>query len=317
MRIFHLVLIKPSHYDDDGYVIQWWRSGIPSNTLATLYAMARDAAERLVAANKKQNKITEYRKMLLAWRAKKVFIDAGYILGFAADTPESIRRDIRILQRELPIDRVQFYCLTPLPGSADHKAMFERGDYMDPDLNNYELNHVTAHHPRMTDQEWHAIYREAWRTFYSLDHIKTLMRRGRTNGISPGKLMASAIIVRTYGAVEGLQPLEVGFIRRRYRNDRRPGMPIESPMVFYPKYLGRTLRYYAAGLRLLLPLGILRWQLKRDPDAKYYRDLALTPVSEDELETLEMFTGTDAAAAAVEVHKTKQRERERRPIARA
>jgi hypothetical protein len=33
---FSLVLIKPSHYDDDGYVIQWLRSAIPSNTLAVL-----------------------------------------------------------------------------------------------------------------------------------------------------------------------------------------------------------------------------------------------------------------------------------------
>src|SRR5262249_45412970 len=30
---FQLVLIKPSHYDDDGYVIRWWRAMIPSNSL--------------------------------------------------------------------------------------------------------------------------------------------------------------------------------------------------------------------------------------------------------------------------------------------
>ena len=47
-RRFQLVLIKPSHYDDDGYVIQWWRSSIPSNSLACVYALARDAAERRV-----------------------------------------------------------------------------------------------------------------------------------------------------------------------------------------------------------------------------------------------------------------------------
>ena len=33
-RRFQVVLIKPSHYDDDGYVIQWLRSAIPSNSLA-------------------------------------------------------------------------------------------------------------------------------------------------------------------------------------------------------------------------------------------------------------------------------------------
>ena len=30
-KTFRLVLIKPSHYDDDGYVIQWLRSPIPAN----------------------------------------------------------------------------------------------------------------------------------------------------------------------------------------------------------------------------------------------------------------------------------------------
>src|SRR5215203_1571059 len=47
-RRFQLVLIKPSHYADDGYVVQWVRAVIPSNTLAVLYSLGRDAAERAV-----------------------------------------------------------------------------------------------------------------------------------------------------------------------------------------------------------------------------------------------------------------------------
>ncbi len=47
-RRFELVLIKPSHYDDDGYLIQWFRSLIPSNTLAALHGLASDCAERRV-----------------------------------------------------------------------------------------------------------------------------------------------------------------------------------------------------------------------------------------------------------------------------
>jgi hypothetical protein len=45
-RRFHLVLIKPSHYDDDGYVVSWWRSSIPSNSLSVVYTLAEDAARR-------------------------------------------------------------------------------------------------------------------------------------------------------------------------------------------------------------------------------------------------------------------------------
>src|SRR6516225_2507890 len=40
--------LKPSHYDDDGYVIQWLRSPIPSTSLAALYGLAQDCAERRV-----------------------------------------------------------------------------------------------------------------------------------------------------------------------------------------------------------------------------------------------------------------------------
>ena len=265
--------------------------------------------DNLAAASKKQNKITDYRAMLLAWRKHRVFIDGGYIIGFPGDTPETIRRDVEILKRELPMDRVQFYCLTPLPGSADHKALYARGVAMDPDLNNYDLNHITTDHPLMTRAEWYGAFREAWRGFYNVDHIKTLMRRGCTNRVSTGNIMGSSIAVYVYACVEGVQPLESGFIRRRPRRERRPGLPIEHPLVFYPKYLSRALVGYGKALAMLIPLAVERHRLKRDPDAKLYMDRALTPVDEQELASLEMYSVTDAAMTAVEAHKDKQRQR--------
>jgi hypothetical protein len=47
-RRFCLLLVKPSHYDEDGYVIQWVRSPVPSNSLAALYGLAKDCVERRV-----------------------------------------------------------------------------------------------------------------------------------------------------------------------------------------------------------------------------------------------------------------------------
>ena len=46
--MFHLVLIKPTHYDRDGYPIQWVKAAIPSNTLACLNGLAEDASGRRV-----------------------------------------------------------------------------------------------------------------------------------------------------------------------------------------------------------------------------------------------------------------------------
>ena len=51
---FSLVLVKPSHYDDDGYVIQWFRSSMPANSLACLYGLAIECdKEKILGENVK------------------------------------------------------------------------------------------------------------------------------------------------------------------------------------------------------------------------------------------------------------------------
>ena len=103
-----------------------------------------------MAAKKKQNKITEYRKMLLEWQKAGILVYAGYITGFPHDTAESILNDLEVIKRELPIDVLEIHYLTPLPGSEDHQKLFRAGTWMDPDLNKYDLHHITAGHPRMS-----------------------------------------------------------------------------------------------------------------------------------------------------------------------
>ncbi len=51
---------------------------------------------------------------------------AGYILGFPNDTVESILHDIDVIKRELPVDLLEFFYLTPLPGSEDHLKLLPR-----------------------------------------------------------------------------------------------------------------------------------------------------------------------------------------------
>src|ERR1700675_4926919 len=137
-----------------------------------------------MGAKKRQNKISEYREMLNAWRQQKVMTWAGYILGFRTDTPESIARDIEIIKRELPIDILEFFCLTPLPGSEDHKNLYTRGVPMDPDMNNYDLEHVCTSHAIMSKEQWEQIYRDAWKRYYTDKHVETILRRGAASGLS-------------------------------------------------------------------------------------------------------------------------------------
>ena len=261
--------------------------------------------ESLVSAKKKQNRIAEYREMLLAWKAVGCFTYAGYILGFPGDTPDSIVRDIEIIKRELPLDLLEFFCLTPLPGSEDHQRLSREGVAMDPDMNKYDLEHVVTGHPKMSKADWERAYRLAWETYYTPEHMETVMRRAVATGISPGKMMF--LLIWFWGCVtlEKIHPLEGGYLRRKVRRDRRPGLPIESPLVFYPRYLGEIVRKHLAIGRFVWRMGAVRRALKRDPAARVYRDEALTPVSAAELDELEMFNVTEAARGAADKAKKK------------
>ena len=95
-----------------------------------------------MGAKKRQNKIWEYRVMLQAWRKQKVMTWAGHIPVFRPTRRKSIARDIEIIKKELPLDILEFFFLTPLPGSEDHKVLYHKGVAMDPDMNKYDLEHV-------------------------------------------------------------------------------------------------------------------------------------------------------------------------------
>jgi len=46
MKTLHLYLIKPTQYDDDGYVVRHWRGVLPSNTLACLAGLTEDVVRQ-------------------------------------------------------------------------------------------------------------------------------------------------------------------------------------------------------------------------------------------------------------------------------
>ena len=46
VRRLVIYLIKPSNYDEDGYVIRYWKGVLPSNTLSCLYGLTEDVRAR-------------------------------------------------------------------------------------------------------------------------------------------------------------------------------------------------------------------------------------------------------------------------------
>ena len=230
--------------------------------------------ESLKEVNKGQNSIKQYRTLLQAWQNAGAVTHVGYILGFPIDTPDSIARDIEIIKRELPIDVLDFFILTPLPGSMDHKNLYESGIEMDDDLNKYDLCHVLTQHSNMTKQEWYAAFNRAWKQYYTPEHVETIMRRAHARGEDLGHVTTKLTVFGACLEIEGVHPLDAGLIRRKYRKDRRAGMPLENPLIFYPRYLLETLRKYTRLIQIFVRYNKIRRLVERDPKAKEYTDLA-------------------------------------------
>ena len=265
--------------------------------------------DNLLGAKKQQNKITEYRTMLLAWKQAKVLTYCGYILGFPNDRPETILHDIRVIQKELPVDLLEFFYLTPLPGSEDHQKLHEAGTWMDPDVNKYDLNHAVVGHSRMSRAEWEQVYHAAWETYYTDEHIQTVLKRAMATGISPGKALFLIVWFKGCINIEGIHPLEGGFLRLKFRRDRRSSLPRESPLIFYPRSAVELLWKQIKWAHLYLRLYRMYSLLKKDPRRAEYTDLALTPVTDDEFESREMFQSAGAQAYVVKIQRLEKHRR--------
>src|SRR5262245_57154963 len=176
----------------------------------------------LLGAKKPQNKITEYRKLLLAWKARGVLTYAGYIIGFPHDTPDSVAHDIAIIQRELPIDIMEFFCLTPLPGSEDHQKLWRKGVAMDSDLNRYDTEHVVTVHPRMGRDELQAVYRNVWKLLLHAGAHGAHPAAGGRDRHEPELGCGQAAAVLAGDGARGRAPVA--------ERDRSPEIPARPPL---------------------------------------------------------------------------------------
>src|SRR5262249_18574559 len=198
-----------------------------------------------------------------------------------------------------PLDLLEFFFLTPLPGSEDHKKLWQKGVWMDPDLNKYDLNHRVAHHPKMSDAEWEDTYRAAWRAYYTPDHIRTVMRRAAAHARGrPRRIVLLMLWFLTAIHFESVHPLESGAVRKKFRRDRRHSLPLENPFVFYTRLAGETIYKLWGYAALYLRARKILNEVMKAPDRESYVDLAIAP-QQNELEVLDLYHATRGGAAAI------------------
>jgi radical SAM superfamily enzyme YgiQ (UPF0313 family) len=222
--------------------------------------------DNLQAARKKQNHVEEYHLLIDAFRSRGVSTHVGYIIGFPADTPESVRRDVVFLIEQVQPDHASFFMLTPLPGSQDHVALARRGEWMNPDLNLYDSDHEVTRHPHLKEGAWRKLYLEAWRTFYSFQNMKAVLQR------SPARLYWNNLLrflwyknsIRT----EDRHPMMCGFFRLKGRRIRRPGYPVLSRWAYW-RVRAREIYDDLAGMaRVLSEMQELWLQTRRRGEAE-------------------------------------------------
>lgn len=293
MRLGFIIQVDTLCYKLPNFINKCGRAGVRR----VFIGLENINPDNLLGVKKRQNRITEYRTMLLAWKAAGVITYAGYIIGFPNDTVDSILRDVEIIKRELPIDLLEFFMLTPLPGSEDHQKLFRAGVTLDPDMNNYDLTHVCAAHSRMSREEWQRAYKLAWQNYYTIDHIETMLRRVASAGANASNALFLATWFKGSVDFENVHPLEGGFLRRKIRRDRRPDRKIEPSWRFYPHYYLETVVKLWRWAALYLQLRRIYLRIKTDPRRLDYMDLAMAPVADQEFKR-EIFQ-TEAARSYV------------------
>jgi hypothetical protein len=126
-QAFHFVMIKPSHYDDDGYPILWARSDIPSNTLAALNGLALDCRRRDVLGTGVELCLSTYDETNTRIKPHRIIRDIRRqggrgLVGFAGVQSNQFARAVDLAQHflaaGLPVAIGGFHvsgCLAMLP----------------------------------------------------------------------------------------------------------------------------------------------------------------------------------------------------------
>jgi hypothetical protein len=152
----------------------------------------------------------------------------------------------------------------------------------------------------MSDSEWEDAYRSAWQAYYTPDHVRRILRRTAANRKGrPGTTLTTILWFYLMIMFEGVHPLEGGAFRRKFRRDRRPDMPRESPLRFYPRYVSDIIlkgwRYWS----IFRSFKAILKEVLSAPDRWSYSDVAIAAPREDELETLELYHATSGGEAAL------------------
>jgi radical SAM superfamily enzyme YgiQ (UPF0313 family) len=208
--------------------------------------------KNLEAAEKKQNKVSDFKNMIAMYHEAGISAHLAYIIGFPFDSDGSVALDMARLREELGAPVASFFMLTPLPGSLDHKTAFLQGRIMDADLNNFDSFHETFRHEQMSSGAWALAYGSAWRSFYGVPHMIRILRQ------IPAKrywdIFLKFVWFKNSIEVEGGHPMLDGFFRLKSRKGRRGIYPIEGRWTYFKRRVGDIRRALTGWIKLAMEM---------------------------------------------------------------
>ena len=180
--------------------------------------------------------------MLQKWRAHGALTYAGYILGFPGDTQGVDPARHRDHQARTAARRARILLPHPAAGLRGSPEPVEAGR-----LDGPRHQQIRPQPPRFASSQdvgrgmGGGLSRRRGTPFIrpstcgrSCAAPSPIPRRG------PKQILATILWFNLMIDYEGVHPLEGGAFRRKYRRDRRAGLPLENPLTFYPRLAAET-----------------------------------------------------------------------------
>ena len=139
-----------------------------SGCIGVFFGIESFGKESLEEAGKRQNKVAEYRRRIKALHDRGICVMAGFISGFDADTPDSIRAMAKELD-EIGVDVPFLSILTPYRGTASYAKMRDSGRLrQELGWEFYNGYNVSFSPKQMSPVDLLQAHRDLWRSAFSL-----------------------------------------------------------------------------------------------------------------------------------------------------
>lgn len=165
--------------------------------------------ESLRAANKRHNKVDQYKAAIAALHKRGICVMAGFIAGFDSDTEKSIV-DMAYNLYEIGVDMPFLSVLTPYKGTPLQQQLEKEGRLLPRPWSFFNGYNVAFQPQNMDAASLLNAHRALWRTAFSPAHVIKRMVRAASY-LRPGALMMAGFMNGFYGwkRLRGNEPIDM------------------------------------------------------------------------------------------------------------